>query len=278
MACGEGLALAFGACVPDRFASDLCGSAAKPRAGGGCVRTACPAGQALDLDHGLCLPESTVLLTLLHGRPQEPDDTRRATCHEGVLTSHGNRLACTSGRLSCARGERFAEASLDAGADATADAGVHVGTCEALAPCGVGEMLDEIGGTCTRVVRSGAVDAGTWARLAIGTDGGEGTNAFCAPVRAAMTGGSTATGALPARFQVRLVLPDNDVTQANARLSAHPGTATAAADAGERSLEQLVQILHFYGGSSLAASVSLDVTCSPTGSPEPTLEVPADHR
>ena len=263
-ACGDGLALALGACVPYRLADSLCGKASKPAAGT-CARTACPPGEALDLDHGLCLPESMVLATLLHGHPLDEGDTRRATCHEGVLTSRAGRLRCMSGPRSCERGEHFVK---------RADGGPEAGTCEPVPACGVGEMFDEAVSKCARLARTGAFDVGTWARLALGSDGAEGTNAFCAPVRAAIAATPTSTGLPPARFQIRVTVPDNDVTRATARVTARPGTATAAEDAAERSLDELVQVLHFQGGTSVAASVSLDVICTPGGGPEPTLEPP----
>jgi len=264
-ACESGLVMLGGACIPLRLAEQFCGRASTPRPGGGCARTACAPGEALDLEHGICLPQSSVYLTLLHGQPRDEDDTRIPTCRDGRMTSRNGRLACAKGPRSCGRGERFVP---------TADAAADVGACEMVPVCGAGEMYDaQATHACVRLVRGGALDVGTWARLAIGTDGGEGTNAFCAPVRAAMLG-SSAFGVDPAHFQVRLVVPDNDVTQASSRLVARPGTPTVAADAAERSLEELVEMLRFHGGTALAASVSLDVSCSAPLSPEPTLELP----
>jgi hypothetical protein len=262
-ACGDGATVIEGACVPYRTAEAFCGVAATPRAGGGCAQKTCAPGEALDLDHGLCLPEPSVFRTLLHGRPRDEDDTRRPTCRHGRLVSIAGRVSCADGPLACGRGERWRE-GVDGGA----------GRCEALPACGAGRLFDESTSKCTAVVRGRDVDVGTWARLAIGTDGGEGTNAFCAPVRAAMAAPGAALTGSRARFQVRVAVPDNDVTQTSVRLVPRPGTSTAAADAAERSLEQLVQILHFYAGTSLAASASLDVSCNVSTGPEPTLEAP----
>jgi len=262
-ACGDGLTVALGACVSYRMADAFCGAAAKPEAGA-CVRRACGRGEALDLDHGICIPEVAVDRTLLHGQLAEPDDKREPTCLTGVLTSRKGRLDCAAGPLSCRRGERFVKA----------DAGPVAGRCEPLPACGPGELFDEEtgigagGGRCDEIVRHRTIDIGTWARLVLGQDGGEGANAFCAPVRAA--------GAGIARFQIQITVPDNDVTQASARLVPRPPAATAQADAAERSIEELVRILHFYGGTSLAASLSLDVVCTPAVASEPTLELPPE--
>lgn len=261
-ACGEGSTVIEGACVPDGFADAFCGPAAKARPGGGCARMTCARGEALDLDHGICLPEASVVPTMLHGAPAEEGDTRESTCLTGTLTSRRGRLDCAAGPRTCGRGERFVPGA--------ADAGPLAGSCGPLPPCGPDAIFDDATARCTRVAwrRGGerVVDVGTFARLLVGTDGGEGANAFCAPVRAAGPG-------VP-HFQVRLTVPDNDVTQASARVVAKPPAATVQADAAERAMEDIVRILHFYGGTALAASVSLEVTCTGASASEPTLEVP----
>ncbi len=256
-ACGEGATLVLGTCVSYRVADAFCGKTATPSAGGTCARKTCAPGEALDVDHGMCLPESTVLGMLIHGARREDDPKQRATCQYGWLASRNGQLACMTGPFSCGRGERWVKAAPDAGVPEVA------GKCESAPACAVGEIFDEIGGKCVRVARNGQVDLGTWARLALGTDSAEGTNAFCAPVRA--------LGAR-ARFDVQISVPDNDVTRASARLIGS-GAPPASTDAGEHALEELVEMLHFQGGSSLAASASLAVTCTPPGTMPPTLEL-----
>ena len=263
--CGEGSTVIEGACVPYRLADAFCGPAAKARPGGGCARMTCARGEALDLDHGICLPEAAVVRTMLHGAAAEEGDKREPTCLTGTLTSRRGRLDCAAGARTCGRGERFVPGA--------ADAGPLAGSCGPLPPCGPDATFDEATRTrdgCARVAwrRGGerVVDVGTFARLLIGTDGGEGANAFCAPIRAAAPGAP--------HFQVRLTVPDNDVTRASARVVAKPPAATAQADAAERAMEDIVRILHFYGGTALAASVSLEVTCTGASGSEPTLEVP----
>jgi hypothetical protein len=255
-----------GACVPYKLADAFCGHAATPLPGGGCARKKCELGEALDMDHGLCVPEATTRATLApRSIGDQEEDMRYARCLFGALVSHGTStvLSCALGPLSCGRGEHFVhEAQSDAGPSPSS------GTCEHAPACGAGEIFDELTSTCARVVHASQgtviVDVGGWARLAIGNDGAEGTNAFCTPVRA-----SAAQG----RFQIELAFPNNDVTQASGRLTPRPGTLPNASDAAERSLEQLVEALRYYGGTASAASVSLEVSCSPPMAASPSLDV-----
>jgi hypothetical protein len=264
--CADGSTVIAGACVPYKLADTFCGHAATPQPGGGCAPKKCGAGQALDLDHGLCLPEAAARATLLSQGSRNDDDTRRPSCLYGALVSHGatNQLSCAMGPLSCGRGQHFVHDHVDAGAGQTLS-----GTCNAPPPCGAGELFDDVSSSCVRVVRASPesfiVDVGAWARLALGADGAEGQNGFCAPVRATGSEG---------RFQIELTFPNNDVTQAAARLTQRPGTLPNASDAAERSLEQLIETLHYYGGTASAASVSLEISCIPPMAASPTLEIP----
>lgn len=256
--CGDGAVVLEGACVSFRVADAFCGKTAKPSAGA-CARIACGPGEALDVEHGFCLPESTVFLAVNHGPAGfENESKRQATCAHGWLASRGSAFTCAFGKLSCGRGERWVK-------DSATDAGPPewAGKCTSQPPCGVGEIFDEATEKCSKVVRNGVVDVGSWARLAIGSDTAEGTNAFCAPVRQ--------MGA-KSRFQIEITVPDNDVTRANARLVPRGAVPANATDAAEHSLEELVETLHFQGKTALAASVSLEVGCSPPPTAPPTLE------
>jgi hypothetical protein len=255
--CGEGAVVLEGACVSYRVADAFCGKTAKPSAGA-CARIACGPGEALDAEHGFCLPESTVFLAVNHGPAGFEDATKRqAMCAHGWLATRGSNYSCAFGKLSCGRGERWEKAPADAGPPEWA------GKCVTQPPCAVGEIFDEATEKCAKVLRNGVVDVGTWARLAIGPDTAEGTNAFCAPVR--LTGAKS-------RFQIEITVPDNDVTRATARLLPRGAIPANAADAAEHSLQELVETLHFQGKAALAASVSLEVGCTPPPTAPPTLE------
>ena len=260
-ACADGSAFVLGACVPYAIADSFCGPSAKSTAGGGCARKVCAKGEALDVEHGLCLPEYGVLRTMLHGEPRDDDPPRRVGCMYGTLVSRAGQLECAAGAASCGGGERYVKP--------TPDAGVNVelaGRCEATPPCTAGEIFSDLTSKCERVVRGGVVDVGTWARLAIGVDGAEGSNAFCAPVRA-VVGGSRGT------FQIEIAIHDNDVTQSTIRMISRPGTAPQTADAAAKSLERLQKTLRFYGGTTLAATASLEVSCTPLVVGHPSLDV-----
>ena len=234
--CNEGLLL--GVCVSDEAADAFCGHAATPVSGGGCARHTCKPGEALELDSGVCLPASVTHGLLTH----DPEDTRIAFCEGGVVerSSPTSDLTCASGASACRRGEHFVDAKGKKG-------------CEALPPCGLGELFDEGVSRCVRVKKR-VVDVGTWARLVLGPDGGEGTSAFCAPIRAASPQTS--------RFRLSLTFGNNDVTQLGAHLEALPPTTAAASDAAEKSLNGLTELLRFMGGETSAASVSLELVCT----------------
>jgi len=255
--CGEGAVVVEGACVSYRVADTFCGKTAKPGAGA-CARITCGPGEALDVEHGFCLPESTVFLAVNHGPAGFDATQRRATCAHGWLASRGSSYSCAFGKFSCGRGERWAK-------DTAADAGPAewAGKCVSQPTCGIGELYDEATEKCSKVVRDGVVDTGSWARLAIGPDTAEGTNAFCAPIRQ--------TGA-KSRFQIEITVPDNDVTRASARLSPRGPVPANTTDAAEHALEALVETLHFQGKTALSASVSLEVGCTPPPTAPPTLE------
>lgn len=265
--------MVLGACVPFALADAFCGAAAKPTGGGGCARKTCGAHEALDVDHGLCLPEVAAARMLMHDAPRDEDPKRHASCFYGALVSRAGQLACDVGPLACGGGERYAKNAPDAGVDASADAPMAdvAGRCEATPTCVAGEIFDEHAARCERVVRRGVVDVGTWARLAVGVDGGEGSNALCAPVRA--TGGRGA-------FQIQIDVPDNDVTRATLELTARPGTPPQSADAAVRALERITGTFHFLAGigatSANAASISLDVSCSLPQPGRPTLDLAQD--
>src|SRR5882757_888503 len=104
--CGDGMVVLEGACVSYRVASAFCGKTAKP-ANGGCARIACAPGESLDVEHGMCLPESTVYLGVNHAPAGYDETKRRATCAFGALSSRGSTYSCALGKLSCGRGERW---------------------------------------------------------------------------------------------------------------------------------------------------------------------------
>jgi hypothetical protein len=204
------------------------------------------------------LPDSAVVRLVTHQPPNEDDPKQRASCLYGALVSRGNQLACDVGASACGSGERYVKAAPDAGQADVA------GKCEATPPCAVGEIFGETTKQCEKIVRGKIVDVGTWARLAIGVDGAEGTAGFCSPVRATQARGA---------FQIQISIPDNDVTQAVLKLTAKPQTPPQSADAAVKSLERLAKMLRFYAGTASAAAVTLDVFCTPNQPGRPALDL-----
>jgi len=134
-----------------------------------------------------------------------------------------------------------------------------------------GEVLDESTERCVRVLTpfegSHVVDVGTWARLALGADGGPGTNALCAALRDdarafVSVNGSSASVAIG----VELRFPGNDVTEVQATLTVTEAR-TGATFAGppstlvERAVNDEVEALRSIGGVARAAAVSAKVRC-----------------
>ena len=237
----------LGVCAPLDTAEAFCGRAATPRAGG-CVRHACKPGEALELDDGRCLPASMTHGLLTH----DEQDTRIASCEGGVVErpTAASDLVCAAGPFSCRRGEHWSGTK-------------ETKRCEPLPLCAENELFDEASSRCVRVKRA-TVDVGTWARLALGPDGGEGTSAFCAPIRQKASTSS--------RFRIGLTFTDNDVTQLVVHLDALPPTSSAASDAAEKSINDLTKLLRFIGGEANAASVSLDLVCTAAQASPPVLK------
>jgi hypothetical protein len=260
--CEEGSSVIEGACVPYHVADTFCGPTSRAQPGGGCEQKRCALGEALDLADGACLPESTARTLSYGARPSTDEDERRASCFYGTLirAKGAPELSCKAGPLACGRGERYAKPAggPDAGPPNLA------GHCEPTPACGAGTLFDESANRCIRVIRNDTVDVGLWARLALGPDGGEGTAAFCAPSRSPQA---------QSRFHIQLSFPDNDVTQVIARLAPIPSSAAGLTDAADRSLQQLVDTLRFMGGTASAASVSVELGCSPVPVVLPALEM-----
>jgi hypothetical protein len=116
------------------------------------------------------------------------------------------------------------------------------------------------------------LDAGTWTRLVIGPDGGEGSAHLCSALaHDPAVFGVSAHGSLPLRFTVDLVFPDNEVSRARASVTgADPVTTGAlahpsAAGAIDGAIDALLRPLRTGGAISNAASVNATVRCMVRG-------------
>jgi hypothetical protein len=254
---GAGTELVAGACASPAQAEAYCGKGARPDHGG-CAPVTCPTSAPrttpADLATGACLPVRALRdLASAHDLVVGPDET--LGCGEDdALVVEADRFGCVPLAASCGRG-----------------AHLRGRACVANGACPPGSLADH-GGCSSFVSRapSGApiVDLGTWARLELGPDGGEGAPDLCAPL-AQRPWGFTADNGVPMptlRIDVQLVLDDNDVTRVHARVAAVDASSNRALPARaagmvERTVGPLLDALRAVGGSSSAASVTLSVRC-----------------
>jgi hypothetical protein len=115
------------------------------------------------------------------------------------------------------------------------------------------------------------VDVGSWVRLVIGPDGGEGTRAICAPLDARpWRSGVTPHGKAIVDVKVDLLFPDNEVKGARvdviARRESDPSAAETALSVGAgRYMELLWKALRSLDGVTSASSVTVRVHCTIDG-------------
>ena len=139
-------------------------------------------------------------------------------------------------------------------------------------PCVAGEVRDRLKNRCVRVLATvsdrALLDAGTWTRVVIGPDGGEGSAYVCSALpRDPAVFGGPAHGTLPLRFTVDLVFPNNELAGAQASVTgADPATTSAlthpsAGRAVDAAIDALLQPLRASGALSNAASVNATVRC-----------------
>jgi hypothetical protein len=262
-ACVDGVVLE-GSCVTPATAAAFCGKAAGYQQGG-CVPKPCPNG-ALDDVTGTCESPSD-LREIGHA-----EDGENLGCDDGtVLLVDPSHVRCVDEKASCPRGAAWTN-----------------GGCQPGPACPPGNLPGGLPdrGPCVPFLRTGTgsgtsggatviVDVGTWARLALGPDGGEGTAALCSGVARRPWLFSALTGASPIRVraEVTLTFPDNDVTRVHERVALwdleHHALSEAATGALAQSARALVETLRSVGGLSSAASVTATVACSLLETSEP---------
>jgi hypothetical protein len=115
------------------------------------------------------------------------------------------------------------------------------------------------------------VDVGSWVRLVIGPDGGEGTSAICGPLDARpWRSGVTSHGKAVVDVKVDLVFPDNEVKAARVDVRARRGfdprdAETALSVGAARYMELLWKALRSLDGVATASSVTVSVHCTIDG-------------
>ena len=248
--CPPQLSPLAGACLEHDEASAYCGKEAKPE-GGGCARNPCSEGLARDLESGECvarIPRGT--------RTEEPGGAADAgalgTCSAETVevVVSGPHRACLPRARTCGRGAHFRDAA-----------------CHVDPACPPGSLA-EADGSCHLVVsRSGEealLDVGTWLRLIVGPDGGNGSSALCGPLalRPWLAGlAARETGEVD--VNVDLIFPDNEVrdvrvTTVAERYDPHNASPPPRLSV-EKYLDPMWQALRSIGGIANASSATVHV-------------------
>jgi hypothetical protein len=257
-ACGDSEALLLGACVSTKTADAYCGAGARFVRGVCSFRT-CEAAHALDVTTGECVPMRTL---------------RDIAAADGSAIFAGEGLECEDGRAPVVDAAHVACVLGDGACPRGTKAGAGVVDCTVPPRCAVGAIYDERASVCTAVLgrsdgaRRPVVDVGTWLRLAVGPDGGEGARPFCQPLALhAAEAGLKPGDPLEARVTVELRVPDEDVRAAYATVdgvSEESGErlSDAARARLEASTRPLVAALQALGGDASATDAEVHVRCS----------------
>jgi hypothetical protein len=111
------------------------------------------------------------------------------------------------------------------------------------------------------------VDVGSWVALAIGPDGGAGTDALCRPIaRRPGAFGLSPGHAVEVSLHVDFSIPDQDLTRLRAVVvgrDAATGASLSPAGAAvvRGSVDSLAEALRNLGGEASAAAVAVTVRC-----------------
>jgi hypothetical protein len=202
----------------------------------------CEPGAALDASRRACLAPGATRARAARDRVL-PDEAVLGCAPEDVLLVTSDRVACFP-RASVAPPAPKACAALEIAA----------------------------GGRCVPIARraGGVVDVATWSRAVLGADGGPGSPRLCAALaRAPGDFDVPLGGARDVSLAVRLVFPDNDVTQVVPRVDVRDAAGGPVNDRGARlagtTIDGLLAPLRALAGTAESASETLRVTCKVSG-------------
>lgn len=195
----------------------------------------CPANTVIDQETGVCLPSGSIR-AIAEGMeiPLLADET--LGCSEGArLVLGGSHAACVPVESTCGPGARWEKKGC------------------------VPDRPD------ARVVQGGIVDVAAWVRAYLGPDGGFGSSFLCGDFARSPW---TLTAGTDVRFvlgmSVELRIPNNDLTEAVARLEAFDAT-TGQPIPGEilqARVDRLISGLRGLGGTARASAVSTRIRCA----------------
>ncbi len=246
--CTDGQPAFFGACMGAEALPSYCGVAARPAAGG-CAPVPCSTSYVLDRASGVCLPVgSQRALAKQIGVGLYDDETLGCDAEGSHLLVRASTAACAPVTDACERGER-----------------AEKGACTPLPACSAGTLWSAIDDRCARVVTAlddrPLVDVAQWMRAAFGADGGAGTTAICAPLRADKRFGTTTEDDVIVTLELRMRA--NEIGEAELRIEAISAGAPSdtARAVVERGVRPVLGALRALGGVANAASASTRVHC-----------------
>lgn len=227
---------------------------ASPEGSAACVPLRCPPGELPDEMTGACLGAGVL---------------RSIASRRGVTVRDDETLGCSGGgRLRVAWGLPFCLPKDESCAPVEEMRGEQ---CVVRPTCAPGYMLEPKTSRCLRLMVAGrdvpTFDVATWARSALGPDGGEGAHALCAM----MTRDASGFDAPPSerwRVSIELTFPNNEITaaQLGVRVSGERGDGVRAPPwlvaSATRASQAIVDGLRALGGSASAARIDLTVWCS----------------
>jgi hypothetical protein len=285
------------------LAARACGPAARLE-DGVCRSRACAPEMIFDEASETCIPLASVrqiATAALFSLDSEervgcPEDATLRVAHGKARCAAAN--ACARGQFSAnedadAKADASADRSADASADASADRGADAGAsaratagpsadggaraCLDPAPCPPGWLASPVAPhACeTFVTASGSIDAASWLRLTIGSDGSSGTRWVCEALDALSARLFDLRGATMPVY-VQLDIPANDVTEVALTLRVDgPREATPLV---EKSLQPLAEAFRSLGGTATTTQASVRVTCNVPQSPRPIRTRPRGER
>lgn len=259
--CEPGRVSLSGACISIQEANQYCGKGARYE-NYGCVRVTCPAGQELDQDTGVCLAK------------QQVDQVAQ---NMGVPIGQNEKLGCPPGLVLVV--ENATAASCVPPENACARDEVWNGqACVKTQRCAPGWVFDVAKNACVAVSTEDdnyTVDLPQWVAATYGTDGSNGTSAFCSGFnKKPATFGVTAGGSIRVRVELGVSTPARDVARARVQAAAvveasHQPVTPKGAEEVQRTAQEMLSTLTGQRGKANTEFARTNVVCTITNGAKP---------
>ncbi len=252
--CAQGRVSLNGACLTVQQANQYCGKGSRYQ-NYGCVAVACPPGQELDQDTGACLAKQQVDQVAQNmGVPLGQNE--KLGCPPGLVlvVENASSASCVPPQNACSRDETW-----------------NGQACVKTQRCAPGWVLDVTKNTCVPVTTPDdkyTIDLPQWTTATYGSDGGNGTSAFCSGFnKKPVTFGVTAGGSIRIRVEIGVSAPGRDVARAQVQTAAiveasrQPVTPKGAEEVQRAATEMLATLIG-QGGKSNADFARTNVACT----------------